>query len=85
MSYSKPSIAFNIDGIPELMQSGKHGFLVQQGCYNDFQLKLRTLIENSSLRYQMGNLAYKRCREQFDIGACVDKHAKSFNNLFRIK
>ena len=57
MSYAKPTIAFNIDGIPELIKNGEQGFLIDAYNYKDFQKALVSLLENKSLRIKMGKSA----------------------------
>ena len=81
MSYAKPTIAFNIDGIPELIKNREQGFLVDAYNYNDFKKLLVTLLENKSLRIKMGKSALSRQNKIFNIGQFTSKHIQCFECL----
>ena len=53
-----PVIAPNSGGVIENIQDGSNGFLYTPGDYLDFTSKLKILIENPSLRQEMGDRAY---------------------------
>ncbi len=53
-----PVIAPNSGGIIENIQDGSNGFLYTPGDRLDFTRKLKILIENPSLRKEMGDRAY---------------------------
>ena len=59
MSYAKPTIAFNIDGIPELIKNEEQGFLIDAYNYKDFQKALLSLLENKSLRRKWASQHYQ--------------------------
>ena len=81
MSYAKPTIAFNIDGIPELIKNGEQGFLIEAYNYKDFQNALLYLLENKSLRKQMGKSALSRQKKLFNISQFTSKHIQCFEWL----
>ena len=78
MSFAKPTIAFNIDGIPELIKNGEQGFLIDTYNYNDFKKLLVLLLENKSLRIRMGKSALSRQKKIFNIGQFTSQHIKCF-------
>jgi len=55
--YSKPIIATNVGGIPELIMNGKTGFLVQAGNPHSLEEKMRYLMENPIKMREMGKQA----------------------------
>ena len=57
-----PVIAPNSGGIIENIQHGSNGFLYAPGDRHDFIDKLQTLIENESLRQEMGDRARNSVR-----------------------
>ena len=81
MSYAKPTIAFNIDGIPELIKNGQQGFLIDAYNYKDFQKFLVYLLENKSLRIKMGKSALSRQKKVFNIDQFIYKHIQCFESL----
>ena len=81
MSYAKPTIAFNIDGIPELIKNGEQGFLIDAYNYKDFQKALLSLLENKPLREQMGKSALSRQKKIFNIDQFTSKHIQCFESL----
>lgn len=57
-----PVLAPNSEGIIENIQHGSNGFLYSPGDRHDFINKLQTLIENQSLRQEMGDRARNSVR-----------------------
>ncbi|MEM4325825.1 MAG: glycosyltransferase family 4 protein [Candidatus Pacearchaeota archaeon] len=51
-SCGKPSIAYNLCSIPEVVKNNKTGFLVKD--YEEFKSKASLLIKNKNLRIEMG-------------------------------
>src|SRR5574341_2029920 len=50
----KPVIATNVGGIPELMQDGKTGFLLEKGDYSSLIEKLKMLVNNEDKQKYIG-------------------------------
>ena len=50
----KPAIATNVGGIPEIMENGKSGFLVEQGDYEMIIEKILYMLENEKNARRMG-------------------------------
>lgn len=48
----KPILTTNVGGIADFIEDGKNGFLVESRDLINFQEKLKTLVENDSLRNQ---------------------------------
>ena len=81
MSFAKPTIAFNIDGIPELIKNEKNGFLIERHNYIDFQKALSSLLENKILRERMGKGALLRQKNYFNIYNFTSQHVECFESL----
>ncbi len=54
MSLGKPIVASRIGGIPEMIEDGKNGFLVNPQDPKDFSQKILEILNNKSLAEQMG-------------------------------
>jgi len=73
----KPVIATNVGGIPELIQDGKTGFLVEKGDYNDLTEKIKTLVNNEDKRKDMGTSGRIFIDKNFNWNVI----AKRFSNI----
>ncbi len=73
----KPVVATNVGGIPELMQDGKTGFLVEKGDYNNLIEKITLLINDRQKSKEISLSGYNFIKEHFtwDIVA---------NNFYKI-
>ena len=73
----KPVIATNVGGIPELMQDGKTGFLVEKGDYNNLIEKIKALVNNEDKRKDMGTSGHMFIDKNFNWNVI----AKRFSNI----
>jgi glycosyltransferase involved in cell wall biosynthesis len=71
MAAGLPVVSTAVGGVPELLQNGKEGFIVQPGRVDEFSEAMMTLLNNPNLRRTMGSAAAGRARENFDVSAMV--------------
>lgn len=62
-----PCIASNVGGIPEVIEDGKTGFLIDNGQSNSYAQKMELLMTNTSLRYKMSRAIKKVIDERFSM------------------
>jgi glycosyltransferase involved in cell wall biosynthesis len=67
MAFGKPVLASDTGGIPELVEDGVTGFLIQRGNYRGAAEKLIMLLSNADLRKTMGTTASHRALQKFDL------------------
>ena len=57
-----PSVASNISGIPELVEDGECGYMVDPGNIESIANRLKTLYIDAKLRYNMGAEAQEKIK-----------------------
>jgi glycosyltransferase involved in cell wall biosynthesis len=64
--FSMPVIATRRGGLPEIIQDGQNGFLIDPNCPNELASKLKSLLNNRALRNEMGARARADALERFN-------------------
>jgi glycosyltransferase involved in cell wall biosynthesis len=67
MAYGKPIVATRVGGIPELVNDGVSGFLVERNDTSAAAEKLLQLIQDPDLRHKMGAAGRSLVAEKFDL------------------
>jgi glycosyltransferase involved in cell wall biosynthesis len=65
-------LASRVSGIPELIDDGATGMLVEAGDSGALARGLETLIRHPALRQRLGEAGYRRIQAQFDMGKGID-------------
>jgi glycosyltransferase involved in cell wall biosynthesis len=81
----KPSVASNLDGVSELVDSGKTGLLVPARDPRALAKAIATLLEDKNQRQRIGEAAHVFARSRFDSVAQVKKMMNVYNNLLAQK
>lgn len=68
-----PVIASSVGGIPNAITDGKEGILIAAGDIPALTDALDTLLTDVIIRRKMGDNAYERARDQFDVRHSVDQ------------
>ncbi|MDP7196016.1 MAG: glycosyltransferase, partial [SAR202 cluster bacterium] len=68
----KPVIATNIGGIPELMNNGKSGFLIEKGDYQELINKINSVLNDPSLGTVMGKIGKDYVSNNFNWKKIAD-------------
>lgn len=72
MASSLPVISTRIGGIPELMEEGVTGYLIEPNDPNGLRIAIQKLINNPQLRLRLGEAGRRRVEQSFD--ASVNMH-----------
>ncbi len=67
MAYRKPVVGTTVGGIPEIIEDGKNGFLVEPANPAQIAEKLLLLLGNDGLRKEMGEAARDTVKRKFDL------------------
>ena len=81
LSFGIPVVAYEIDGIPELIQNNIDGFCVDAHDELKMAASIRLLLQNKELRQEMGIQGALKVRKQFSIEKCYSEHQDIFLKL----
>jgi len=81
MSYGVPIVAYNIDGLPELVRNGQDGLLVPAADKKKLIISIIKLLTEIKLANKMSASSLARFKSQFQINTCVIKHQNALNLL----
>ncbi|WP_261807585.1 glycosyltransferase [Paenibacillus sp. N3.4] len=73
METKLPIVASDVGGVNELVQDNENGFLINRGDVSALVDCLQKLIDNKSLREEMGKASYERYNEMFTIEKMLNK------------
>ena len=82
MSHKLPIIAYNIDGISEILSSKSEGFIIDLGDEKSFARSLKILITDYEMRKRMGLNGLKKQKE-FRLDRCYSDHCKIINKIIK--
>jgi glycosyltransferase involved in cell wall biosynthesis len=80
MSVGRPVVASRVGGIPEWLEDGKTGYLVDPGNSEQIAEKVITLLSNKKLLQQMGTNARKKA-EGYSLDTYVDSLERIYESL----
>ena len=67
MAAGIPVVSANSGGVPEVVEDGVQGFLVEQGNVTAHADKLLELARDPGLRARMGRAGWQRVRDKFSL------------------
>lgn len=73
----RPAVATRVGGIPDAVEDGKSGILVNPGDYERLSQTLVELLSNERARSTMGDYAKHRVREAFSWNRVVSQYEKA--------
>lgn len=82
MSYGLPVISTTIGGIPDAVENGVNGYLIEPGDARALAEKIGALANDPALRKKMGENSYNTAREKFDITVIIAQLKQIYTNLF---
>jgi len=74
-----PVIAYNINGIPEVIKNGKNGFLAEPGNWKSLSQKMEILFHNRDLLENLKE--YPDGLREFSNKAMIDQHSNLYQLL----
>ncbi|MBU1087055.1 MAG: glycosyltransferase family 4 protein [Candidatus Omnitrophica bacterium] len=80
-----PVIATKVGGVPEIVEDGKSGILVQPGSPAELIAAMEKLINNSSQRLEMGRYAKKSVSEKYSVDVFINNISQTYEALIQAK
>ena len=78
MACGTPAVAFNIGGLPEVIDNGVDGILVEPGNTDSMVEAIIRLLKDRTIREQMSQNAIKKPREKFEFHEIVSKYERLY-------
>jgi glycosyltransferase involved in cell wall biosynthesis len=83
MSHGVPVVAFNSDGLPELVRHGQDGLLVPAADMKCLAMAIIKLLRETELANKMSASSLARSKVEFQLHNCVMKHQDAFGLLMK--
>jgi hypothetical protein len=78
MAAGVPVVASAVGGMPEVVESGKTGFLVTD---DDFATPVRRLLDDPGLAAEMGRAGRERAQRDFSVEGMVEKTVRAYREV----
>ena len=82
MSTGKPIVGYRHGGVQEMVQEGSNGLLADVRNPRDLAEKINCLLEDDTLRHNMGNNSRKKLLEQFSMKSYIEKYEYEYKKLY---
>jgi len=81
MACGTPCVAFHLEGMPELIEDGRTGFLAQPFDVDDLAEKLAMVLDTEALRRRLGETARTTAQQRFTIELCSRRYKALFEDI----
>ena len=85
MAMAKPVVASRVGGIPDLVEDGRNGFLVQPGDAKALAAAIKRLLIDKELAGEMGSRGRKMVDEKFSSDIMVRSIEEVYRHLLTRK
>lgn len=82
MEAARPVVATRVGGVPDLIEPGVHGLLVERRDPDALAAAVAELLEDPDARARMGAAAQARRREEFDLALMVRRLEDLYEELY---
>lgn len=77
----KPAVATSVGGIPDAVENGKSGILVQAGDYENMSQAIVSLLRDAETRSALGEYARRRVAKRFGWESIIQMYEEVLNSL----
>lgn len=85
MSMEIPVVASRIGGVPELVEEGKTGYLVEPGNSREITQAVMRFLDNEELAKAFGRRGRDRIKAYFTLDKLVQRTTRLFNHMIRLR
>ena len=78
-----PTIAYNTEGIPEVIENNVTGFIIEDFNSNDFIFTIKRLINEKELTLMLGKNAKDIYRDKFNPQKYKDSYKKIYSKFIK--
>lgn len=78
MAAGRAVVGTNVEGIRDVIEDDKDGFLVEIGDVQDLANTLLGLVKDPELRRTLGSAARRKAVERYSLKRCVEKYERLF-------
>ena len=83
MATGLPVVAFDVQGVPELLGKTPGIQCVAANDYEDFKVAIETLLSDSHLRSQLGIENRDRIHDSFSLKAHIETHELTYARILK--
>lgn len=84
MSYGIPNLTSNVGGIPQVIEDGKNGMMVDPGDVETMFERLSIFLKNEEIRSNYSKEAYQMIQNKFSIEIYFEKWNQYYNDLMKL-
>lgn len=81
MGYGIPNISTNIAAIPEAIEDGVNGFVIEPGDVSELADRIKTLVLDKTLWKKFSENAYSTAKKEFSIQAHIKQLLKIYEQI----
>ena len=78
-----PIVTYSVSGAGEVIESGKTGFIVGNGNYEEMTRAIRTIVENPGVMAGFKENAFTHVKRKFDRRRMIEKKMSVYSNLLK--
>jgi glycosyltransferase involved in cell wall biosynthesis len=82
MAAGLPVVSTRAGGVPELLEDGREGLLVEPGDVNGLSAAMTFLADHAEARRAMGMAGARRARDRFDVSAMIQAYEDLYETLY---
>jgi len=83
MAAGRPVVAADVDGVPDLVEDGRTGYVFPVDDFESFRDGVRRLMQEEALRRQMGTAARARVEERFTLRSAVAAYEDFYEQMLQ--
>jgi glycosyltransferase involved in cell wall biosynthesis len=83
MASGTPVVCSRVGGLPEVVEDGVTGFVVEPGEVDELRERLEQLVRDRALAARLGRAARARVLERFTWSRCAERCLGAYSELVR--